>query len=114
MLGTRAAQVPRHPRRHPVSNRVGSHTPNRRTLRDRKEVRGSRPEIRLAIRQARARPVVEDLRAWFDATLQTLSAKSEMAGAVRYAISRWTALTRYLDDGTFEIDNNAAERALRV
>jgi len=79
-----------------------------------KEVRGSPPEIRLAIRQARARPVMEDLRAWFDATLQTLSAKSDMAGAIRYAISRWTALTRYLDDGVVEIDNNAAERALRV
>jgi hypothetical protein len=77
-------------------------------------VRGSPPEIRLAIRQARARPVMEDLRAWLDATLQTLSAKSDMAGAIRYALSRWTALTRYLDDGTAEIDNNAAERALRV
>jgi transposase len=79
-----------------------------------KEVRGSPPEIRLAIRQARARPVMEDLRAWFEATLQTLSAKSDMAGAIRYALSRWTALTRYLDDGEVEIDNNAAERALRV
>ena len=79
-----------------------------------KEVRGSPPEIRLAIRQARAKPVMEDLRAWFDATLQTLSAKSDMAGAIRYAISRWTAITRYLDDGAVEIDNNAAERALRV
>ena len=37
-----------------------------------------------------------------------------MAGAIRYALTRWTALTRYLDDGTIEIDNNAAERALRV
>jgi transposase len=79
-----------------------------------KEVRGRSPEIRFAIRQARARPAIEDLRAWFDATLQTLSAKSDMAGAIRYAISRWTALTRYLDDGEVEIDNNAAERALRV
>lgn len=36
-----------------------------------------------------------------------------MAVAIRYALSRWTALTRYLGDGTVEIDNNAAERALR-
>jgi transposase len=79
-----------------------------------REVRGSPPEIRLAIRQARARPVVEDLRAWFDATLQTLSPKSEMAIAIRYALSRWPALSRYLNDGEVEIDNNAAERALRV
>jgi len=77
-----------------------------------KEVRGSPPEIRLAIRQARARPVMEDLRAWFEATLQTLSAKSDMAGAIRYALSRWTALTRYLDDGEVEID--AQRRRTRV
>ncbi len=57
---------------------------------------------------------MEELRSWLDETLQTLSAKSDMAGAIRYALSRWTALTRYLDDGTVEIDNNAAERALRV
>ena len=57
---------------------------------------------------------MEDLRRWLDRTLQNLSAKSDMAGAIRYALTRWTALTRYLDDGTIEIDNNAAERALRV
>jgi len=77
-------------------------------------VRGSPPEIRLAIRLARARPVMTELRAWFDQTLQTLSTKSEMAKAIRYALARWTALTRYLDDGEIEIDNNAAERALRA
>ena len=37
-----------------------------------------------------------------------------MAGAIRYALTRWTALTRFLEDGAVEIDNNAAERALRV
>jgi transposase len=79
-----------------------------------KEVRGSPPDIRLATRQARARPVMTDLRAWFDETLQTLSTKSEMAKAIGYALARWAALTRYLDDGEVEIDNNAAERALRV
>ena len=57
---------------------------------------------------------MEALRVWLDQTLQTLSAKSDMAGAIRYALTRWTALTRYLYDGTAEIDNNAAERALRV
>ncbi len=79
-----------------------------------KQVRGRPPEIRLAARQTRARPVMEDLRCWLDRTLQNLSTKSDMAEAIRYALSRWTALTRYLDDGTIEIDNNAAERALRV
>jgi hypothetical protein len=42
-----------------------------------------------------------------------VSAKSELAGAIAYALKRRTALTRYRDDGTVEIDNSAAERALR-
>jgi transposase len=43
-----------------------------------------------------------------------LSRKSYTAAAIRYALSRWRALTRYLDDGTIEMDNSAAERALRT
>ena len=34
--------------------------------------------------------------------------------AIRYALARWRALTRYLDDGMIEIDNSAAERVLRA
>ena len=43
-----------------------------------------------------------------------ISKKSELANAIRYALTRWVALTRYRDDGRLEIDNNAAERALRA
>jgi len=46
--------------------------------------------------------------------LRLLSPKSETAEAIRYALSRWRALTRYVDDGRIEIDNSAAERALRA
>src|SRR5690606_41247335 len=46
-------------------------------------------------------------------SLSTISAKSELAIAIRYALTRWTALVRYAGDGRIEIDNNAAERALR-
>ena len=46
-------------------------------------------------------------------SLRQLSPKSETAAAIRYALSRWRALVRYLDDGLLEIDNNPAERALR-
>ena len=42
-----------------------------------------------------------------------VSAKSEIAAAIGYSLTRWKALTRYVDDGRIEIDNNAAERALR-
>jgi transposase len=78
------------------------------------EIRGSTPEIRKAIRQARARSLIDSMHAWFETALAKLSRKSNTAAAIRYALSRWTALTRYIDDGQLEIDNNAAERALRV
>ncbi len=78
------------------------------------EVRGKPPDERRAVRQARAGPELEALHAWLRATVTALSKKSELAVAIRYALSRWTALTRYRDDGRLEIDNNAAERALRA
>ena len=74
---------------------------------------GLPPEMRQRIRQSRAVPLVEELAAFLDATLPKLSGKSELAGAIRYARSRWQALTRYLTDGRLEISNNAAERAIR-
>ena len=46
--------------------------------------------------------------------LTKLSKKSDTAVAVRYALGHWTSLELYGDDGRLEIDNNAAERALRV
>ena len=46
--------------------------------------------------------------------LGSLSSKSETAAAIRYALSHWRALTRYVDDGLLEIDNSAAERSLRA
>ena len=77
-------------------------------------VRGQDPEPRCAQRQARAGPLLDQLHEWLLATVTKLSKKSELAGAIRYALTRWGALTRYRDDGRIEIDNNAAERALRA
>ena len=45
--------------------------------------------------------------------LSQVSGKSKLAQAIRYATSRWTALTRYTTDGRLEMTNNAAERAIR-
>jgi len=77
------------------------------------EIRGKPADLRHSVRQARAKPLLDDLRHWMENTLASLSTKSETAGAIRYALSRWKALTRYVDDGLLEIDNNAAERSLR-
>ena len=79
-----------------------------------KEIRGSTTAIRRSVRQAKAKPLLEELHIWLETTLRSLSSKSDMAGAIRYALARWPALTLYLEDGLIEIDNNAAERALRT
>jgi len=79
-----------------------------------KEIRGRPPNERAATRQARAGPLLESLREWLHHTLTRVSKKSELAKAIGYVITRWTALTRYTTDGRIEIDNNAAERALRA
>ena len=78
------------------------------------EIRGRPPDERAAIRQARAGPLLDSLREWLRQTMSRVSKKSELAKAIGYVLTRWTAFTRYCDDGRIEIDNNAAERALRV
>jgi transposase len=78
------------------------------------EIRGRPPNERAQIRQARAGPLLEGLRAWLKHTLARVSKKSELAKAIGYVLTRWVALTRYCTDGRIEVDNNAAERALRA
>ena len=78
------------------------------------EIRAKPPPERREVRQARAGPELETLHTWLYTTVTTLSKKSELALAIRYALSHWVALSRYRDDGHLEIDNNAAERALRA
>jgi transposase len=77
------------------------------------EVRGQPPEARHAVRQARSRPLVEDLFAWFEAQLTRLPGGSPTAKAIRYALNHREGLVRFLDDGRIEPDTNTVERAIR-
>lgn len=77
-------------------------------------IRGQPATERQRERHARAGPILDDWQRWLLANVKLVSKKSELAGAIHYALSRWRALTRYRDDGRIEIDNNAAERALRA
>jgi transposase len=78
------------------------------------EIRGRSPDERCEVRQARSRPLLNSMREWLEASLAKLSKKSDTSAAIRYALARWDALVRFCDDGRVEIDNNAAERALRT
>ena len=78
-----------------------------------RQINGKPPDERVAVRQAQAKPRVEDLEAWFRAERQKLSSKNRIAKAIDYHLKRWPAFTRFLDDGRICLSNNAAERAIR-
>jgi transposase len=78
-----------------------------------KGARGLTPEERVRLRQDRARPILDDLEAWLGAQLPKISGKSELAKAIRYALTRMKKLRGYLDHGFLELDNNPAERAMK-
>ena len=66
-----------------------------------------------AARQQKTRPIINALEPWLREKLVLVSQKSKLAEAIRYALSRWTGLTRFLDDGRIEIDSNVVERSIR-
>jgi len=78
-----------------------------------REINGLSPDQRLAVRRARSKPLVDDLEKWLREERKKLSSKSSLAKAMDYSLKRWTALTRFLDDGRICMSNNAAERAVR-
>ncbi len=79
-----------------------------------KEIRGFTPEERKERRIKDSRELVEELFISFKKVLPKLAQKGSTAVAIRYALKNEIALKRFLTDGKIEIDNNAAERALRA
>ena len=77
------------------------------------QARGLPPEDRVRLRQAQARPILDDLEVWLQAQLRKISGKSELAKAIRYGLTRMKKLRPYLDHGFLEPDNNSAERSMR-
>jgi len=76
-------------------------------------IRGRSPDARLAVRKAQSAPLSAELRTWLDKTHARIPGKSELAGAIRYTLTRWEALTLVLRDGRACLDNDAAERSVR-
>jgi len=78
-----------------------------------KDIRGRNPDERRGARQETSRPIVDALELWLRERLALISQKTKLAEAIRYALSRWDGLTRFIDDGRIEIDSNVVERAIR-
>jgi transposase len=77
------------------------------------EIHGRSPEERRAVRQARTKPLVEGLFDWLEGRLKQVPGRLKTAEVIRYALNHREGLTRFLDDGHLELDNNVVERAIR-
>ncbi len=78
-----------------------------------KEARYKSSDERVALRQAKAKPVFDDLEAWLALQLPKISGKSTLAAAIRYALGRMPKARAYLENGKLELDNNICERSIR-
>jgi transposase len=79
-----------------------------------RQINGVPPDKRLVTRTECSRALVEDLEKWLRDRRSKLSGKSRTGEAIDYSLKRWTAFTRFLDDGRLCMSNNAAERELRA
>ena len=78
-----------------------------------RDINGHNAELRRTTRQALSAPLVTELHGWLSEHRTRLARGNDVARAIDYLLKRWTAFTRFLDDGRICISNNAAERALR-
>jgi transposase len=76
-------------------------------------IRGQSPAHRMAERRALSKPLVDNLKLWLEQQLVHAPGRGKLAEAIRYALSRWHGLTRFLHDGRIELDTNPVERAIR-
>jgi transposase len=78
-----------------------------------KRIRGQPAKARQRARQAESRPLIEAMKPWLEDQLRRVPPRGGLADAIRYALARWPALSRFLDDGRIELDTNPVERAIR-
>jgi transposase len=76
-------------------------------------IRGRSAGERRGARQARSRPLLDELRAWLEAQSAKLPGSAPTAKAIGYALNHWEGLAQFLDDGRIEIDSNSVERSMR-
>ena len=79
-----------------------------------REINGMTPQERVRVRNERSRSLVIELERWLREQRARVSKNSETGKAIDYSLKRWSALTRFLDDGRLCMSNNAAERELRA
>jgi transposase len=76
-------------------------------------IRGQTSTDRKSARQANSLSLANAMKVWLEMQLGRVPPAGPLAEAIRYALARWPALTRFLEDGRIELDNNPVERAIR-
>jgi hypothetical protein len=77
------------------------------------DVRGLSADERRLVRNERSRPIVDDLRSYLEECKRLLSAKSKLAEAIRYPLTRCDGLSHFLEDGRVDLNSNTVERSIR-
>ena len=77
------------------------------------DIRGRGADERRVVRQEKSRPILDAFEPWLRGKLDLISQKTKLAEAIRYALSRWQGLTRFIEDGRIDIDSNVVERSIR-
>lgn len=70
-------------------------------------------DARRSERQAKSRPIMEEMKKWMETEGLRYSESSLTGKAVTYAYTRWDSMMRILDDGQLLLDNNLAENEIR-
>jgi transposase len=78
-----------------------------------RDICGQSPGARQAARQERSKPLIDTMHAWLEDKKRRMFSGSPTLAAITYALGHWRGLTRFLDDGRIDLDNNAVERSMR-
>ncbi len=77
------------------------------------EIKNLTVEQRYLIRQQKSKPLLDKFKAWCDKSVDQTTKGSLLGTAIRYVINQWKYLTRYIEDGALQIDNNTAEQRIK-
>jgi len=72
-----------------------------------------KPDVIYQARQKKSKPLLDRFKRWLDDNINHVPPKSPIGRAMSYSLKYWNNLTRYLEDGRLEIDNNRAERSIK-
>ncbi len=78
-----------------------------------KLIKNKSAEEKALLRGEQSQLLLEQYKVWLDKSALQVPPKSAVGKAIAYNLNQWQKLTRYVDNGALNIDNNRAERAVK-